>query len=654
MATNSVDLLSVISGIQVSDNDILQAELLLSQTLLAKDPTLDIRTGTALRDISIRPSATLLAVINKALVYYWTQNSLSSVDDTTPTVFVDKILGNFFMSRFTGESTIINVKLFFAKAVNVTLTTDMYFSVDNTNKYFPIVSATYAGSQLVYDPSSNQYYLSVDLQAETPGISYNISTGSLIYYSNFNPYFLHGEISYLKTIAKDPETNTEFISRAQNSISTRNLINRPSITSNIMDNFSIVSEVYSVGMTDPEMVRDKVIVTPPTPATPIWVHLGGRTDVYCRVPLVSSLLQFETNSSASVPITGAIYKAAISNISGGGNTDTIDVTSTLSITNDNLTTATPSSVSNIGTVATIVSAVNGLSVGERFTLSGAIPSFFNGTYLVTSTVDQDTFTYEIGPQSNTTASVEGTLQYVTRDLDVGFSYDQAITIHIGNDPPKDVTSVVWNTGVVTITFTTPHGYTVGSTIDQIFLDGVDNYAGYHSTLTVADASSLTFLDANNYTVVCTSATSSRVRSNESVSLELYYFQDLDGIQTYLTDSSNRVLAGDQLSRGCNITMLTIDITGYGPTAPSQGTSTTVVTEYLSSLGIGQSFIMADLLAKLYEVGITTIKTPLSVTYTKYWRDLLGTTSGIITDALNPDDSTNIFMLEVLTTDSLVL
>ena len=87
----------------------------------------------------MRGNASALALINKALVYYWTQNSLSNVDDTTPAVFVDNILQNYFMTRMTGGKTSISALLYFASPVSVTLTIDTFFSTDNISRFFPII-----------------------------------------------------------------------------------------------------------------------------------------------------------------------------------------------------------------------------------------------------------------------------------------------------------------------------------------------------------------------------------------------------------------------------------------------------------------------------------------------------------------------------------
>ena len=59
------DLYSVITGIQPDQQDIVEAELFARQILEAKFPDLDLREGTAIRDLVLRPSALLLAICKK-------------------------------------------------------------------------------------------------------------------------------------------------------------------------------------------------------------------------------------------------------------------------------------------------------------------------------------------------------------------------------------------------------------------------------------------------------------------------------------------------------------------------------------------------------------------------------------------------------------
>lgn len=656
MATNSVDLLSVIQGLQVTADDILQAELYLSQALLSNDPTMDIRTGTAVRDLAIRPNATLLALINKGLQYYWSQNSLADVTDSTPTDFVDKILSNYFMTRYTGSQAIISVRFYFAKQISISLTTDMFFSPDNTLRFYPIVSSTYDSSQLTFDSSSNQYYIDIDLEAESVGTTYNISAGSLIYYSTFNPYFLHAEINYLKSTSVNAETNTQFIARAQTAISTRNLINTPSITSNLQDNFNMIANVVSLGFGDVGMIRDKILVVPPTIGSNVWVHGGGYTDIYCDVPLTTALTQFTTSATGTISLTGPIYNVTISSIPGGPNVDTITPTDPFYITNNYLirTSLAVNSINRSGTVVTVTMPNHGLEVGERFLIEEATPADYNSSnipWFVASVIDANNFTFNIATTPTTPATGSPIVTTVDRANEVGFSTLQSMTVTIG-DPSgfKPISTATWSTGPIIIVNVPAHGYTTGNTVVVKDLVATQNFNGtFQITVLSPDTFQYNVPGTTAEGISTTFATVEKLLPNQSVSLNIDYFQNIDGIQTYLESSANRVLSANQLARGFNLTMLDVTITGYGGTAPSQATSSTIVTKYCSSLAPGQPFIMADLLAELYAAGITTIKTPLAITYTKYYRDLLSPVYGSITDALNPNDTTNVFKLNTLTT-----
>lgn len=254
------DLYSVIAGIQPDQQDIVEAELLAKQILEANFPDLDLREGTAIRDLVLRPSAFLLSLCKKGFDYYFDQNTLANIDDTSSTELVDNILGNLFLTRNLGSQAVINVRLYFARQKAVSLTTSTSFSTDGALLFFPPISTTYPQTSLQFDSYQNEWYLDLDLLAAEKGSDYNISSGSLLYFSNFDPYFLHAEINYLAQASTSPETNSEFISRASTSISTRNLINKPSIDSILKQDLNYLNRVVVVGAGDAEIYRDQVEV----------------------------------------------------------------------------------------------------------------------------------------------------------------------------------------------------------------------------------------------------------------------------------------------------------------------------------------------------------------------------------------------------------
>jgi len=281
-----VDLYSIVPGIQPTQQELIEAELLAKQILETKFPNMDLREGTGVRDLVLRPTSTLLAMIKKAVDYHFSQNTLSNVDDTSPSDIVDGILANSFIARRIGSKSTISARLFFARTKNVSVSASSYFSTDNKVKFFPTSTITYSASSLLYDPSSNEYYIDVEMTAEKEGSEYDISSGSLLYFSNFDPYFLRAEINYLILASQPTETNTKFIARAKNAVSTRNLINTPSIDFNLRDSFNFLNNILSVGMGDVEMLRDLVrAVLPVTATKQITAIVVVSTTATCTLPL---------------------------------------------------------------------------------------------------------------------------------------------------------------------------------------------------------------------------------------------------------------------------------------------------------------------------------------------------------------------------------
>jgi len=565
--TISADLFSYLPGIEVTSDDVLKAEMATYQILQAKFPDMDLREGTGVRDLVLRPASTLLAMVNKAILLYFQNNTLDSVTDSSPSDFVDSLLSNWFMDRITGNKSVVNIRLYFSKSKNVTVTSDSFFSVNGTEKYYPDTTYFIPATGLVYDSGSNQYYTDIDVTAELVGTEYDVTAGSMIYFSNFDPYLLHVEINYLKTSASNAETNTEFLSRAKGAISTRNLINIPSISSNLLSEFSTLDGVYSAGFGSQEMVRDFVKVFPVNSTTPYLIHRGGCIDVYCRTKLISSVTQFTTDSQGRLYLTGPIYK--ISRVNASNDTMPSGASFIVSGPSTVSNTITGMSISG-GTTLTCTIPDHGLSVGQRVKISGTSSSIINGPHQV-SIVDKNTITITI-PAGSYPSLTTATATYISPDQDLGFSTNQQIVVDFGTGQP-----------------------------------------------------------------------------GKTVSFTCYYFSDIDGVQNYLSSADNRVLCADILAKGFNICLLDIGLTSYTGLAPDASVATTTIEKYLLSLNSGQPFIMSDMVSLLDSAGIESLQTPVTVNYTKYWRDWLGNTYGSISDVMDPSDSLNVFMLNTLTT-----
>ncbi|CAM0015284.1 hypothetical protein VPHD148_0014 [Vibrio phage D148] len=309
-------IFEVIEGLTVDQEDIIEAELFAEQYLSAQFPTYDFRQGTALRDMTVRPNATLLALIAKATRQYFDDTDILNITNDTDSEVVDKRLSNFFITRKSGDKSVVSARLFFTFPTNTPITTivpvSAYFSVDNETKFYPRGNVTvYDNSTsgeyyFKYDSSSDQWYVDMELESESPSEDANLEDGDLLYFTVFSPYFLRAQIQYLVSKAIEEETNEEMVDRSYSAVSTRNLINTPSIVARIGDQFNYAKTVYPVGLGSEWLFRDLIDITDAQGSGEIFTyHRGGHTDVYLETdPIV------QTAQLTAVADPQGIYDAA--------------------------------------------------------------------------------------------------------------------------------------------------------------------------------------------------------------------------------------------------------------------------------------------------------------------------------------------------------
>jgi hypothetical protein len=136
-----------------------------------------------------------------------------------------------------------------------------------------------------------------------------------------------------------------------------------------------------------------------------------------------------------------------------------------------------------------------------------------------------------------------------------------------------------------------------------------------------------------------------------VSFEVDEFKYLESVQQYLELPERRLVCADLLARGFDIYLLDIGVTVYDTNIPTTGELTILITEFLNGMTPGDELILADLVAHITNSGINKLKTPLSVTYSYYTKDMFPAQTGSITDVLKPLNSTSVFLLENVTSAS---
>lgn len=298
------NLFDILKNLQPTAEEIQRSELFSQQFLESNFPDMDFRQGTAIRDLTVRPTASLIALISKGLEYYFDNYTLKSVTDTTPENVVDDLMSNLFLYRRQGTKSVLRARLFFAVRKSTVISQGLSFSPDNVLQFSPAQTNVYSADNMSFDSESEEYYIDIALVSQAEGEKYNVNSGSLLYFTNFDPYFLRGEILHLISGSTAKETNSQFVTRGKDAISTRNLINKKSIVTNILEIFPQIEKVYPVGYGHPEMLRDKTeVVTTQGTKT---VHLGGLVDVYCLTDIEVTTEKYTTDSTGAVYFTGPV------------------------------------------------------------------------------------------------------------------------------------------------------------------------------------------------------------------------------------------------------------------------------------------------------------------------------------------------------------
>lgn len=357
------NIFSIIEDVAVTKEDLLEAELFAEQFLSSKFPSYDFRQGTAVRDMTIRPNAVLLAAIKKAMAHYFEGSNIADITDATDGTVVDKKLSDFFVTRKEGSTSRIRTRLFFqfpqSRPTAVLIPRTAYFSTDNSIKFNPVDNVTIgtepgSGPYFQLDSSEGLWFVDLDMVSEGTESKYNLEEGDLLYFSTFSPFMVKGQILYLREKAVDRETNTEMVARAYTAVSTRNLVNNPSIAARIQDVFSYVKGVETVGLGDDFMYRDRVTIDGTD------LHIGGHVDVLLNTDIIEDVRQYTVDGNGNIEVMGPVLSVE-RGLLPDGDPDTVDGSSPF-------------------TVATSSDNKDGLSSAQRTTINLRVPQGSTATF----------------------------------------------------------------------------------------------------------------------------------------------------------------------------------------------------------------------------------------------------------------------------------
>lgn len=272
------------------------AELALIALIRSKYPTLDLRSGTVLRDTLVRTDASIAALHTAQVEQLRRLMSLPTIveDGTAEAEDLNKILANFNMTQNTGSAATGRIKIKVDSARTYTLAPGTVFATFEglqfqTADLVVALTTPGAGETQLYANGDGSYHFLADVVAMAEGSAYNIAQGTALDPVSSMYGYVSASAYTNFTTGLDGETVQEAVTRIPAALSHRALTNRTAVEAMLRARFegtaTAIQAIAVQGMGDDAMRRDKHNV--------FGVAVGGRSDVYVRTFTAPSVLVLE-------------------------------------------------------------------------------------------------------------------------------------------------------------------------------------------------------------------------------------------------------------------------------------------------------------------------------------------------------------------------
>ena len=250
---------------------------------LKADPNyndVDMSESSAFYNLVILP----FSVLAKPIFDLNASNLTALKLDTMTTSQLDDYASLFFIKRRTENLMTLEVSIYLTNTASATepllVYTSDQFKTNQNQIFVPIQDYIFAYNSLPTVTVNSTIYKVATIivsssQPYTKILENTVKTSSLLH-----PLLQFVTNTKASSSPLSAETNAEFISTIQKSLSQRNNATSDSLYTNLKSAFPQIIDCLSLGYGDPEMQRDIAV------AGKDWSgHFGGMTDTYIRTPL---------------------------------------------------------------------------------------------------------------------------------------------------------------------------------------------------------------------------------------------------------------------------------------------------------------------------------------------------------------------------------
>lgn len=264
----------------------------LQERLNEADTSLETRKGSAFYDMFIKPHEFIVQPFVTAMDEIQTAQSIRRIlalpdPDAFDEDLVDDVVANLYVFRDPGGIAEATVRAFYSEPVDKEYPALSAEVTSPAGSYFNTDDIRISKEDMSLQTDGTLFYMDFKVRAQAEGLAYNAEPDEI------NAFLNDPDCIRLTNLTPAEgglprETNTELLNRAHDSIAVRDLETTKGIIAILKEKFPFIRAIQSIGMGDPEMMRDILYN----------IHVGGKTDVYIKVPALTT---------ASTDIIGLIY-----------------------------------------------------------------------------------------------------------------------------------------------------------------------------------------------------------------------------------------------------------------------------------------------------------------------------------------------------------
>jgi len=273
---------------ELTDDEVAVAHDVIVQLVKEHNASVDTKRGV-IHDLVVHFSALLGAAKDKEIDRLRRSMSLKSIladPALADTDLVDAVLSNYRITRTTSTEATGEVTIVVSTQSALVIPAGTIFSVAGATFILNTAGGVSVRTSTAQVASTDDrvlealqdgtYAFTVPVIAEAAGAIAAVKRGNTVAVApqplNFSSAYAANDFS----TGTSAETNTQLLNRFQEGVSAKAWSNRINISAMIKDEaeFSSVTDVSVIGMSDVEMKRDQHSILP--------ISLGGRSDIYVR------------------------------------------------------------------------------------------------------------------------------------------------------------------------------------------------------------------------------------------------------------------------------------------------------------------------------------------------------------------------------------